>query len=393
MTDPGGKLHIRLDPDGVTIASTRPVRAAGLLVGRGIAETPRLLPSLFSICATAQATACVSAIEQALGLTTDPEVQARRLRLVAAETLREHLWRILLDWPRMLGEPPDAGAMALVMASHGIWKAALGGGGDLYRPGAAIPAIDGAEGAPPPGDLTALVTSQVFGLGPARWRAQVKEMDDLSTWAARTPTTAARLVHSVIDTGWAGLGRSRVDALPQPRTCDLDRHLSGQDQAVDAFVAAPIWEGRPRETSPLTRQQDQPLVQDLKQRFGNGLLARLAAQLTEAARIMTVDGSTLAGPPPVPASLTTGLPGGVGLAMIQAARGLLVHRVRVDNGCIADYRILAPTEWNFHPQGVVAVGLAGLMEEAPTADLEWLARLFIIAVDPCVDFELQRGSC
>ena len=390
MNDPGGKLHIRLDPDGVTIASTRPLRAAGLLVGRGIAETPRRLSSLFSVCAAAQATACVAAIEQALGLNTDPEVQARRQRLVAAETLREHLWRILLDWPGVLGEPPQADAMALVMAGHGAWQAALGGGVDLYRPGAAIPMSDGYEGTPPPRDLAALVTRQVFGLDPARWRQQVEGLDDLSDWAVRTPTTAARLVHSVIDAGWAGLGRSRVDALPPPRASDLDRHLSGQDQAVDAFVAGPTWEGRARETSPLTRQQDQPLVQDLKYRFGNGLLARLAAQLTEAARIMTADGATLAGPPPAPAGLLDGLPAGIGLAMIQAARGLLVHRVRVNGERIADYRILAPTEWNFHPQGVVAAGLAGLMAEAPAADLGRLAHLFITAVDPCVDFELQQ---
>ena len=253
-------------------------------------------------------------------------------------------------------------------------------------------AIDGTESAPPPRDLAALVTSQVFGLEPARWREQVEEMDDLSTWAARTPTTAARLVHSIINAGWAGLGRSSIDALPQPQASDLDRQLSGRDQVVDAFVAAPIWEGRPRETSPLTRQQDQPLLQDIKQRFGNGLLARLAAQLTEAARIMTMNGVRVAGPSPVSAGLLAGLPAGVGLAMIQAARGLLVHRVRVDGECIADYRILAPTEWNFHPQGVVAVGLAGLMDEAPTADLQWLARLFITAVDPCVDFELQLAT-
>ena len=56
----------------------------------------------------------------------------------------------------------------------------------------------------------------------------------------------------------------------------------------------------------------------------------------------------------------TSLADGVGLGQVQAARGLLVHRVAIRAGRVADYRILAPTEWNFHPQGAAALGLATL---------------------------------
>ena len=387
MTDPGGKLHIRLDPDGITIASTRPVRAAGLLVGRDIAATARLLPSLFSVCATAQAAACVAAIEQALGLSTDPGVAAKRRRLVAAETLREHLWRILLDWPGWLREPPDTSGMALGLAGYRAWQAALQGGSTPFTPGATDP--EGDEPADLAGrrELTDLLTRRVFGMAPTRWLARIATLDDLCAWSQRTDTVAARLARHLIDTGQAGLGRSRVAALPQLRADDLDRCLSGPAPTVDAFVAAPIWECEPRETSTLTRQGDTALARDMGKHFGNGLLPRLVAQLTEVARILTMDGSTVAGASSIPANL----PAGVGLAMIQAARGLLVHRVRVDrdSGHIADYRILAPTEWNFHPRGVAVAGLARLMAEAPRADLERLARLYITALDPCVEFELR----
>ncbi len=45
---------------------------------------------------------------------------------------------------------------------------------------------------------------------------------------------------------------------------------------------------------------------------------------------------------------------GEGLAVAETARGLLLHRARVVDGKVADYDIVAPTEWNFHPRGALA---------------------------------------
>jgi hypothetical protein len=380
MTNPAGRLCIQLAPGRVGITSTRPLAAARLLVGRDATQTLRLLPILFSICASAQATAGVTAIEQALGLATDPAVATRRRQLMAAETVREHLWRILLDWPRCVNEPPDTPAMATAMAADGAWRTALVAGSDLFTPGASA-GNDAAPNADPARlELAGLTARQVFGLAPDAWLDQVDTLAALETWAGRTQTAAARLVRRVLTAGWAGLGGCAVSALPE--LPDLDRHLAGADP--DAFVARPTWDGEPRETSALTRQLDWPLVQDLTGHLGNGLLLRLVAQLAAVARGLTATDTVTGTPRPRP----PGLDLGVGLAQVQAARGLLVHRVRLAGEHIAEYRILAPTEWNFHPQGVVAAGLGGLMEQAAPPALEPLARLFITAVDPCVDFDL-----
>jgi uptake hydrogenase large subunit len=387
MTDPAGKLRIRLGPGGVSIASTRPVRAAGLFVGRGLTETSRLLPAMFGICAAAQAAACAGACEQALGVSAPAAVRARRARLVSAETLREHLWRILLDWPRFLDEAADAPAMARVMASYDAWRSALTAGVDIFTPGAA--ALPAAPSAPDDGgarrDLAELCTRAVFGTPPGVWLGQVSSLTTLSVWAEQTDTVAARLLGRVLRGGHGGLGRSRVAPLPALRAHDLDHHLAGSGAAANAFVARPTWEGLPRETSPLTRQRAAPLVHDLTVHFGSGLLTRLAAQLTEVARILAAD----TGPSPKPAPGPDPLPPGVGLCQVPAARGLLVHRVRIAGEQVAEYRILAPTEWNFHPEGVVACGLTGVWEGSEPADPRPLARLFIAAVDPCVEFDLQ----
>ena len=82
------------------------------------------------------------------------------------------------------------------------------------------------------------------------------------------------------------------------------------------------------------------------------------------------------------------MPAGTGLAQVQAARGLLVHRLTLELGRLTDYRILAPTEWNFHPQGAAALGLATL-PATDEATLRRLAGLFITALDPCVAYDIS----
>ncbi len=390
MTDPAGQLRITVAPERVTIVSTRPVRASRLFIGQEVTATARLLPALYSICATAQSAACAAACEQALGLVVDPETAARRRRLVAAETLREHLWRILLDWPHVTGQTPDATAMARVMAGHGALRGALSPGAEPFSIGALGSTADEPTAGAASRDLAEVLAHLVFGRPPLRWFGEVADLATLAVWAEVTDTVAARLVRQIMTAGQAELGRAPVGALPILNPADLDRHLGGAEQATaDAFVARPTWEGQPRETSPLTRQLDTPLVRDLTGRFGNGLLTRIAAQLTEVAGTWAGTERTIKEQTTNAEELPANLSVGLGLAQVSAARGLLVHRVRIDGDRIAEYRILAPTEWNFHPSGVVAQGLAGIRASVAPADLGPLARLFITAVDPCVAYDLK----
>jgi hypothetical protein len=382
MTDPAGKLHITLDAAAVTITSTRPVRAAKVFVGRDVADTVRLLPVLFNICGTAQSAAAAAAIEQALGLAPDHRVAELRQHLVDTETLREHLWRILLDWPKFLDSDPDATAMTQAMRLTIARRTALAAGSDALAPGARAADPDQPAAEQARADLAALCTERLFGVTPAVWRTRIDRLDTLAAWAADTDTVAARLVRQVIAADQAGYGRCAVSALPGLSAADLDRHLGDDAAATDDFVARPVWAAQPRETSPLTRQQDQPLVRHLTTDCGNGLLPRLAAQLTEVARLL----SDSQGPAqPAPAAL----PPGIGLSQVQAARGLLVHRVHIRDGRIIAYAILAPTEWNFHPRGVVAAGLQQILQQHGADRIAPLVRLFIAAVDPCVDYALN----
>ncbi len=406
MTDLSGRLQIHLHrrPGGlaVTIASSRLVGASRVFIGKSPAETAAMLPSLFSVCATAQAAACVSACEMALGQTPSDTCARARELLVDVETAREHLWRLLLDWPGLLGEEPRGLAMARVMVACSQLRSALAAGGDPLMLGNPCPQPDLKAAAVALAALTDVATEQALGQAPIDWLAATPTTSALQLWALGTDTAAARLLRQVASQGWSTLGLSPVPALPPLSTTELGVRMGGS--VADAFIATPLWAGAPAESSPYTRQLGQALVADLTRQQGNGLLTRLTVQLVELAtilgglpaRLATLEadgegprGQADSGAPKRHLSLAASLPEGVGLAQVQAARGLLVHRVAIQAGRVADYRILAPTEWNFHPQGAAALGLATLPADADDRTLLQIAGLFVTALDPCVAYDVR----
>ena len=116
---------------------------------------------------------------------------------------------------------------------------------------------------------------------------------------------------------------------------------------------------------------------------------RLGARLADAVRLALPDVEGRSGARWL-ARGALALGEGEGLAWCEMARGLLVHRVRLhDDGrgepCVAEYDVLAPTEWNFHPHGAVAQALAMDLDERA-------ARVLAAAFDPCVSVRVERSS-
>ncbi len=81
---------------------------------------------------------------------------------------------------------------------------------------------------------------------------------------------------------------------------------------------------------------------------------------------------------------------GEGVAAVQTARGLLLHRARVEDGRVTGYQIVAPTEWNFHPAGALTRGLEGMRAD-DEATLRSDARLVVQGLDPCVACRIEVG--
>jgi coenzyme F420-reducing hydrogenase alpha subunit len=64
-----------------------------------------------------------------------------------------------------------------------------------------------------------------------------------------------------------------------------------------------------------------------------------------------------------------------------------MHALRIEDGKIADYAIVAPTEWNFHPDGPFVREASGWMASTREA-AELRLKALVLALDPCVEYQI-----
>jgi coenzyme F420-reducing hydrogenase alpha subunit len=385
-----GRLQIDLyrvagQPHRVNIQSSRPLRAARIFEGKPPQEVLQQLPLVFSVCGTAQAAAAAKAFCQALDKGAGAPVEAARSLLLQMETAREHLWRILIDWPEFLQEPAAASRASPLHAMLPVLRKALFVDGDAFSLQAELRVGDSTM-REQIDLLDGLLENLVFGEVPSQWLG-IGGAGALHDWSLHSRSIAGRLIRTVSRLGWQGLGAADSGFLPELSPDRLNRQLQAAD--ADRFIAAPLWDDRACETTPLARQYDSGLIRSLCVEYGSGLLTRLVARLVELARIPDAMRALLTPATAVPpADVNPALPPGVGIGQVEAARGRLVHRVEMDGGCVHRYQILAPTEWNFHPAGVVARGLAQL-PGSDAAGLQRQAAMLVNTVDPCVGYDLR----
>ncbi|WP_188261420.1 nickel-dependent hydrogenase large subunit [Azospirillum tabaci] len=372
---PEGSVSVRLETaQGRVRAASVQVRrpaAARALCGRTPEEAMRLVPLLFSLCGTAQSLAALEALEDALGLDTRPHDAARAL-LADAEAATNHAWQVLMDWPARLGEAPQPKALVGLRAAAAAIHPALYPARDGLRPG-------GGSLRP---DRTALATAIAIlrdGLERAVFATPAPvDVAGLERWASTGGTSAARLMHRLLAPDMAGFGACGVSALaPHPA------EWFGEQLSADAaFSGLPRQDGAPAHTGPLARQAAHPLVAALLARHGSGLAAHGAARLVELAGLaerLASRADRLTDAEPAPGTGTARH--GAGSGVVETARGRLAHWLRLEDGRIADYRIVAPTEWNFAADGPLAQGLAGVEADGALAER---TALLVAALDPCV---------
>jgi hypothetical protein len=353
---PGAALAIR---------GGRPVVAPTMLrrlaQGRSAHMLPALLGSVFSLCGHAHRITAAAAVRAAQGDALSPGQELRQR--LQAETARDHLQRMALDWPRRLagpalgaehGAPPAAWLQACPLITHA----------DL--PARALR------------DLGPWLQERLLLQSPASWLAafQAEGEAALLRWsadrAAQHPAAAA--LHQAAP--WA---RTLAPELHAWRPTLAASPQVWQDLAAqlreDAFVLQPTSHQQAAETGPWTRSADAA-----SQAPASAWL-RLASRLVDLVQLaMPAGAERLA-----LGSVATGER--EGLAWAEMARGLLVHWVRLDEQQrVQDLRVLAPTEWNLHPQGALAQALQALEPADP--DTPARARVLATAFDPCVDFNI-----
>ncbi len=364
----------------VSIRVDRPVHATRIFEGKAPEAVTELVPLVFAVCATAQGVAASQALAAATGVRPDASVTAAQGGLVRLETAREHLWRTLIDWPRFAAcaVPPSAlkqmqsllpRAREALFATDGVTP---------------VVSIDDAAIETVLADLDGLLQSDVLGTTPDEW-LDIATAEDLASYYESSSAPVAALLALVAEAGWESALGTDSSYLPALPFSDLEAELAAE--SADRFVEQPNWDGRARETSPLSRQRDAALVDAVVAEFGSGLLARIVATVSELAMTRRdvaaiLDGSI------APGITADSVSPGTGIAQVEAARGRLLHRAVIEQGRVASYRVVAPTEWNFHPRGVVSRALEALPDADPAA-AQVQADLFVALMDPCVAYSVE----
>lgn len=376
-----GELIVRLDCSArrvrqVTVRSTRPMIAARVLAGRTPADAAAMVRRLFSICSGAQGAAAVAALDAAgaIGRKREP---GNRDREVMLEALQDTFWHLLIDWPNTMGQASCATPVAAARFQIASSMRTTDG---TPRPGDVVAMRELGE------RLSAIATQSVYGMPPATW-LELDGVEALQAWCARGGTVPATLLGQVL-AEQPTLGRSATPLLPSPQRESLLRFVVPAMRGDPAFSSAPTWAGAAVETGGLARMCNEPLVIALQRRFGHAVVTRITARLVELARWLLELRAGDEAPAASPRVLSVPLGSGEGVAAVETARGMLLHRARLVDQHVADYQIVAPTEWNFHPGGALATGLVGL-EADDDAQLQGAARLAVHALDPCVAFRVE----
>lgn len=370
------KIGLRLLPGRggamrTELVSSRPAGFARVFAGLEVAELERRLPMIFSVCRQSQAAALAAARAAAEGR----EMAADRARqfpvTVAGEALFEATRALSLTLPGSLSIRPDPA----IAAAHGAWTrlaARAAGTANGNGPGVEQAMRDLAE------------ACRKALLGPAAELA--RDEIELRRWAGRRETAAARFLAELFERRWTDAGVSTTGFAEDADAHALAARLAAADG--EAFAATPGLDGAPAETGALARMRADGLVQSVVDRHGCGLLARLVARLCEAGRL--IDGLLRGTPAVSPGTETVASVSpapGWGAGIVQSARGLLIHALRLDGGTVADFRIMAPTEWNFRRDGPAQLSLAaaaGRILAEPADRQGLLAFLVAAAYDPCL---------
>jgi len=353
-----GKLSLVVVRNGDSVSateirSTRPM-AAQILKGKTAAQVLQVVPLLFSVCGKAQGEAA-SAVLQAAQQRDMPASAAAMERMIACEAMQEHLWRLLLDWPKLLEMPQQEQRFAR-------WYALLRkiGAGELDM-----------------ADFRQEFVRDCLGMTTAEWQG-IDSYSALQTWWRENESQVAQLLSALDAVACGRADRGSVRLLPAWSAAQANSACSGRWDA--AFSAQPDWLGSAAETGAWAYHADDVLLCDVWQKTGSMALTRLLARVLDVVEMAS--GNAVA------RLDATSPAAGEGVAVVRTARGVLLHRVLLDGDKVVDYAIIAPTEWNFHSNGAFAQDMRGVVGKDEES-LKKLAQIAALSLDPCVAYEVE----
>jgi Nickel-dependent hydrogenase len=322
------------------------------------------LGQLFTLCAHSHRRTARLAM-QAAHLTHPtllPEPLSRELSL---RTALDHLRSMTIDWPNQSLGWATPCPVPMAQTTHDLNEAQAAA--VLQR-------------------LQAWLETSVLGQPMSDWVAKHSAPEAFLAWCQQNASAVppARFLLECHATASALKTTFRpldlLDTDPDTQTLQL-RQVAQAIRSQPDFAQQPNWQAQCAETGAWTRVHPSQTATAGSLDTSGGLSAwtRLASRWFELVQLC-VDEAIQAIPHAGLSSGALALGQGQGLGWCEMARGLLLHWVQLDaQGRVDAYQVIAPTEWNFHPDGALAMALAQLSPK-DTAE----ATLLGMAFDACV---------
>lgn len=313
------------------------------LGGRHPEQALALVSSLLPVCGNAQAIAAARAVEAALGRQVPEDEAVERERRLLREQALSAGWRLAVDWPDVLGVPRSMDWLKSLRASE--------------RPETLAGLLD--EALPPQAALGSVAALEAWA------------MRDAGIAAAMTRRALASPVAGETGAGVANGERLRGEGLVAAARAALATGHSDEPPSAD---------GRGVEVGPMAMARG-PLVTELLAARGPTGVTRIMSLLLDMCWIAARLRHDAAVDAVEPLSWPESEYAGTGCAV--TARGPVFHRVELaEDGSVARWRALAPTDWHFAPAGPLARRLR------PGLSLEDVG-LLVAGFDPCAPWDLR----
>ena len=236
-------------------------------------------------------------------------------------------------------------------------------------------------------DLSALGRSSDNFLSYGAYQLDDRHLFRDGVWKQSLQTFDAELIREDVSSSW-------LMAQPEPKHPFYGATIPDTEEASGySWCKAPRLDQSVMEVGALARQvvDGHPLIQDLVNKKGGNVRNRVIARLLELALVIPameqwVEQIQIGEPFCSHAEMPDEAQGA---GLTEAARGSLGHWLRIQNGRILNYQIIAPTTWNFSPRdaeqqpGALEQALEGTeVDDQPgaSATVQHIIRSF----DPCM---------
>ncbi len=198
-----------------------------------------------------------------------------------------------------------------------------------------------------------------------------------------------RILHKIDQRGWQELGKSfdrfivfgensyfkRGKSIKTRIQPQIDEKYLEVIDNVNSLAKNVSYKGKYYEVGPLSRAMllKTPLIKAAHRRYGDSLFSRILARTCEILQLLhhslaLLKRIDLNEPSYIKPDVDIKKVSGFGVGAVEAARGSLIHKVRLEEGIITHYQMITPTQWNLSngtptDLGISQKAMVGLSDE------------------------------